>query len=91
MNVMGRSTHARRAVLRCSHDGDGRRSGALFGARLRAIGRTHSTGCRARFCVLCGQLRRHRLTVLPWSSVQGPRITRVTPELGPEYVHVFRG
>jgi hypothetical protein len=37
-----------RAVLRCVSDGDGRRSGALFGARAGAAGGTHSTGWGAR-------------------------------------------
>jgi len=44
---------AGRAVLRCCPDGDGRRSGALFGARASAIGDTHRIGCRALFRVLC--------------------------------------
>ena len=30
--------NTRRAVLRCGHDGDGRRSGAPFGARTGAAG-----------------------------------------------------
>jgi len=37
-----------RAFLRCRLEGDGGRSGALFGARPGAAGGTHSTGCRAR-------------------------------------------
>src|SRR5664280_1051662 len=34
------------AVLRSGQGGDGRRSGASFGARAGAVGATHSTGCR---------------------------------------------
>jgi hypothetical protein len=48
--------HARRAVLRCTDDSDGRRYGASFcswsetqDADSDAFGDTHSTGCRARF------------------------------------------
>jgi hypothetical protein len=46
------SSNSRRAVLRCCPDGDGRRSGALFGARAGAVGRTRSTGQLERFRVL---------------------------------------
>jgi len=55
MNVMGRWTHARGAVLRCGQGGDRRRSGASFGARAGAAGGTHNTGCRARFRMLFGR------------------------------------
>jgi hypothetical protein len=56
--VLAVREHTRGAVLRCGHGGDGCRSVATFGARLGAVGRTHSTGCRELFCVLCGQRRR---------------------------------
>jgi hypothetical protein len=46
------------AVLRCGHAGDSRHSGALFGARPGAVAGSYGTGCRMRFCVLCGQRSR---------------------------------
>jgi len=52
---MARSTHARGAVLRSGQGGDGRRSGASFGARAGTAGGTHNTGCRARFRMLFGR------------------------------------
>ena len=55
---------ARRAVLRCGHESDARRSGASFCARAGALGGAHSTDCRARFCVLCSRGRRPRCLLL---------------------------
>jgi hypothetical protein len=43
------------AVRRSGQGGDGRRSGASFGARAGAAGGTHNTGCRARFRMLFGR------------------------------------
>jgi len=37
--------------------GDGRRSGALFGAQVGSVGGTHSTCCRERFPMHCGRGR----------------------------------
>src|ERR1035437_10146815 len=63
---------ARRAVLRCGHDGGGRRSGALFGARAGVVGGGRAPGCRVRFCVLCGQRRRPPwLLLLPRPAHRG--------------------
>src|SRR5664280_1047341 len=45
------------AVLRSGQGGDGRRSGASFGARAGAVGATHSTGCRARSACPSGGAR----------------------------------
>src|SRR5664279_4983946 len=70
----------RRAVLRCGHGGDGRRSVATFGARLGAICRTHSTGCRELFCVLCGQRRRPAWLLLllrPYQARVGQAISEM--------------
>jgi len=53
--VLAVREHTRRAVLRCGHDGDDRRSGALFGARAGAVVGIHSTGCRQWFYPLCSQ------------------------------------
>jgi phosphinothricin acetyltransferase len=50
---------SRRAVLHCGQDGDGRISGALFGAPAGVVSGSHGTGCRVQFCVFCG----HRFTV----------------------------
>jgi hypothetical protein len=55
--ILGDHWHARRAVLRCGQDGDGRRSGALFCARAGVVGGSHGTGCPVQLCVLCGQRR----------------------------------
>jgi hypothetical protein len=55
---MTRLAEHSRGVLRCAQGADGRRYGALFGARAGAVGGTHSTGRRARFCVLCSRGRR---------------------------------
>ena len=41
--------------MRCGQQYDARRSGALFGARVGAVGSTYNIGCRARFCVPCSR------------------------------------
>jgi len=57
--------HARGAVLRCTHDSDGRRSGAAFCAwrgrviaDSEAVGGTHRTEKRRQFCLPCGRATR---------------------------------
>ena len=64
----------RRAVLRRDQDHDARRSGALFGARVGAVGGTYSIGCRARFCVPCSRSKRPPCLLM----LGRPGITRVT-------------
>jgi hypothetical protein len=57
---MNRLVRAPPTCLRCGHDGDDSRYGALFCARAGAFAGTYNTGCRARISMLCS---RGRLTL----------------------------
>jgi hypothetical protein len=51
-SVLAAREQSRRAVLRCGHQGNHRRSGASFGALADEAGNTHNIGCQVRFPML---------------------------------------
>src|SRR5664280_2047876 len=70
-SMLARRERTGRAVLGFGHDGDGRRSGASFGARAGTAGGTHNTGYRARLRMLFDRRWRHPAL----APVDAPRST----------------